>query len=44
MSDNKKTSDELFREKQASMSDEDLLKLCHEQVSKIAKVEVQVSI
>jgi len=37
MSDNKKTSDELFREKQASMSDEDLLKLCHEQVSKMCK-------
>lgn len=37
MSDNNKTPDELFREKQASMSDEDLLKLCHEQVSKLAR-------
>ena len=37
MSDNNKTPDELFREKQASMSDEDLLKLCHEQVSKMCK-------
>lgn len=33
----KKTPDELFREKQASMSDEDLLNLCREHVSKMCK-------
>lgn len=35
--DNNKTPDEIFRDKQASMSDADLIKLCSEHVSSLCK-------